>query len=397
MAAPMKISILVSNIDKANDNLTDEHRKSALTGFFNQLQQNPEFILLQEVQNVKETQNRQTIKEIKQIEYLRDALKPKNIYLHIEEEEGSSNEEIEKDQHGNIYRKVKSFNTIMHIKEKNFDVGTKTQIWPDPDPEVSITFEKQSKILLHTSRFCIGQFTVQENGVKLLLVCFHGHHKSLTIPEKRINLRYYLRLFQKVKESSKSNFLIVGGDFNLDLDDFEELEKFEKFEPNILNELGLKIIPYNPQRLGADGKKKKKVDGLICDERLLLKPMEVTVFHHFPKDCKIISQIKETANKKKEVEIVECKDKCSSMDFEEDATNVVCSHVPAEILDHDPVLFTLWIPTLENLPNIEKLNLKDSEAKKKGQNPDQSGKGGNSEKSKNLGEKKEQNDVKGSQ
>ncbi len=103
-------------------------------------------------------------------------------------------------------------------------------------------------------------------------------------------LVHYLKIFCAIQKSPnvKCDYLIIGGDFNLDLNLFKEKKK------DILDQLSLKIIPYAPQRPGqrkhATRKTwsnvyfedcKDKLDGLICDNILVHEATQV--FFHFHK------------------------------------------------------------------------------------------------------------------
>jgi hypothetical protein len=172
-------------------------------------------------------------------------------------------------------------------------------------------------------RFCPGQFTFQ--GKKILLISFHGDSKldkNETDPrfagnDKPTRLRQYLTHFQELRTSTKSDHLIIGGDFNRDLDKPEFSGIFTKFN--------LQIVPYKHQR-------KKKVDALICDNGLS-KDITVTVY------------IKE-----------EKKDKVGNILKKDGDTFLEHFKFSKNSLDHDPLLFTIKIkvPTTEvQLPTTE--------------------------------------------
>jgi hypothetical protein len=206
------------------------------------------------------------------------------------------------------YQKIESYNMIM---AKNGHPGSK----------------KKSETL----RYCAGQFTFQ--GKEILFISFHGDQtlgKNETDPrfagkDKSDCLRVYFQMFLELKESTNSDHLIIGGDFNFDLDTLEFCE--------ILRDFPLKIVPYKKQRRGKKGTLLRKLDALICDEGLSSYEIKVTVY------------IKE-----------EKKDKKGNILNKDGDTFLEHFKFSKNSLDHDPLLFTIKmkVPTTEvQLPTTE--------------------------------------------
>jgi hypothetical protein len=161
----------------------------------------------------------------------------------------------------------------------------------------------------------------------MIIVSFHGNYR-MTEEIRFKNLRNYLNFFQYLKKLTKSKYLIVGGDFNLDMDEYSAQKKLDnkgnvKMTETILKDLGLKIVPYESQRKKKNGERAKKIDALICDKKLRCD--EVVVFHN------------------------------SREEEEENLTRVLPSEIPPNVLDHDPVMFKLWIPEKREISSPEKL------------------------------------------
>jgi hypothetical protein len=151
-----------------------------------------------------------------------------------------------------------------------------------------------------TRRFAISKYSIQDE--LLLVVSFHGYHR-MNMVKKTENLKKYLQGFLEMKRQSGCNHLIIGGDFNIDLDNFETEEW------QFLEELNLKIVPYQNQRDGS------KIDGLICDKAIANLGVAVTVYS----------------------------DKDAATDDEENTT-VSLSGLPRFTMDHHLILFNLKLP-----------------------------------------------------
>lgn len=94
--------------------------------------------------------------------------------------------------------------------------------------------EKTLKFNLSLSRFDLAKLTMK-NKATILLVDFCGV-STKGHEEKKNYLVHYLKIFCAIQKSPnvKCDYLIIGGDFNLDLDLFKEKKKFA------LEMLGLK-------------------------------------------------------------------------------------------------------------------------------------------------------------
>ena len=128
----------------------------------------------------------------------------------------------------------------------------------------------------------------------------------MTIEAKTDYLLQGLEEFISEKAATKSDHLVIGGDFNLNLDDFEQ--------KNIdhLNRIGLKVVPYSNQREG------QKFDGLICDRDILVS--KVTVYTDI---------IQKDSPHNKQNDVV----------HEDPTTTVVYSQLPKDVMDHHPIRF----------------------------------------------------------
>jgi hypothetical protein len=205
-------------------------------------------------------------------------------------------------------------------------------------------------------RYCAGQFTFR--GKKILLVSFHGNNeldargKELKTDQrfsrikgengskqtraiKQFRLGEYLEEFHKLKVDNQCDHLIVGGDFNLDMNKLLDVitikrktkkngrkdlrERQEEFT-SLFNSLNLKIVPYTHQREGQ----KNKVDALICDKDLS-NDIRVTVY-------------------------------CNKYDGTVEDTSIKNFPFSQNTLDHHPLLFTIKItapPTVVPIPTAE--------------------------------------------
>ena len=156
------------------------------------------------------------------------------------------------------------------------------------------------------NRYCAEIFTYQ--GKRILLVSFHGNWKldetdkelkhdvkfsriieDAKVPAiKKFILGKYLSAFSKLKVDYKCQHMMIGGDFNQDLDKLLETVTFKHGNQNqkqqkdrqddfigLFEKLQLEIVPYTNHR---DATKK---DGLICD-KILSQHLKVTVFCNKP-------------------------------------------------------------------------------------------------------------------
>jgi hypothetical protein len=342
-----ELVILVMNTDFAT---YDYRRDKEIKSFFEQLEPKPDFLLLQEV---KVTTLENTREPIDQRVAIKDALGK------YEERDGTpksyiSFETLESDGLINNppIERIVSYNMIMY---KEVHQGTQFRS--------------------NTKRYCIGQFTFRRK--KILLVSFHGNKnldtedlelktdtrfKDITKANqtkaiKKFRLGEYLKIFHKLKIDNKCHHLIVGGDFNLNVDELldaitiirktksqKSLRERQLEFADLFNSLNLQIVPYTHQREGQ----LNKIDALICDNGLS-NDIKVTVFSNG--------------------NIIPGGD-----------TLVNNSLFSKNSLDHDPLLFTIkmkvpikevQIPTKVQLPTTEedvlaealktKMNLKSKE------------------------------------
>jgi len=84
------------------------------------------------------------------------------------------------------------------------------------------------------------------------------------------------------KEMRKCNFLVIAGDFNFNLDQFDL-----QHDRYLDKKYNLKVVPYESQRLrknkNGDIVPKVKFDGLICSKELWVATNEVVVYHYSDK------------------------------------------------------------------------------------------------------------------
>ena len=159
------------------------------------------------------------------------------------------------------------------------------------------------------SRFCAQKIVFQSETV--LAVSFHGRYR-IPIVDRIKELLDYIAKFVELKRSSGSGHVLIGGDFNLDLDEFE------KDHIPFLDSLGLKVVHYSNQRDG------QKFDGLICDKDI--RVANVTVYsENLPND-------------------VHFRDGQLDVHFRVDQTDVISSKIPKHVMDHHPIKFDLMLP-----------------------------------------------------
>ncbi len=171
---------------------------------------------------------------------------------------------------------------------------------------------------MYNKRYCISKFEIE--GKSVLLVSFHGTHIRLSNRLKKIKLSQFLQKFCQYKKDLQCDHLIIGGDFNLDLDEFNNENLL------FMQSLKLKIVPYKNQRCFIPDPRKnhihskydlKKIDGLICDL-----------------DTEVESVVVFTDKNQK--------------DESDPQTLVVKSNLPRHLLDHHPTLFKLRLPSKKN-------------------------------------------------
>jgi hypothetical protein len=319
-----ELVILVMNTDFAT---YDYRRDEEIKSFIEQLDPKPDFLLLQQVKVTTLKDRREPIDQrvaIKNalVDYRASDGTPKS-YISIEKEESDAfinNPPIER---------IVSYNMIRYKEEHG---GT--------------------QIRSNAKRYCAGQFTFNGSQTRqILLVSFHGNSQldktdlklrddlrfkyitkaNQTKAIKQYRLGEYLKIFHKLKNDNNCHHLIVGGDFNLNVDELLDVITIRRTTPSqtlltqrqeefiqLFNSLNLKIVPYTHLR---DGKEKK--DALICDNSLS-NDIRVTVYCNKPDGTVGDTSIK-------------------NFPFSENS------------LDHDPLLFTINI----QLPTSEDKTLKD--------------------------------------
>jgi hypothetical protein len=305
--ATNELVIMVMNTDYGD---YEAGRKEIVKRFLNQEDLTPDFFLLQELKQEVKEKNRE----------FENALFARN-YSKIEVNEVQN-----------------SYNMIMFKSELQ---GT------------------QKGLTEPGGRYCAGQFTFA--GKKILLVSFHGNNeldkedkKLKDDPRfeaikgengtkkikaiKQFRLGEYLEEFQDLKDANHCDHLIVGGDFNLNVDKLLVPDEIRAQSPTLgqellrerqedfielFNRLNLQIVPYNSQ--------KRKYEALICDSGLSDEAITVKVY---------------TKKEKKDEA-----GNILTMDG-----NTLLQHFPdftQNTLNHDPLLFTIKIaagPALVQAP-----------------------------------------------
>ena len=258
----IEVSFMVVNTNKnQNCNLRYRQREKEIVKFFNVLSPKPDVCLLQEAYIWKNSRNNQ----------IRDVTKTftkKGRWFWAWSREYSTDY-------------FEKFNAIIY-NQSSSPVCEPNSLYLGDLP----------------ARFCVVKLNIK--GETVLVVSFHGFYKR-TIADRELNLRRFLNFFCTVKQNSGSSHLIVGGDFNVDLD------RFGQGNNQFLKNLNLKIVSYRKQRNGG------KIDGLICDKGIDVKG--VTVFAENDCQAKLVGK-----------------------------TKVVRSSLSRHTLDHQPLLFQLGLP-----------------------------------------------------
>jgi hypothetical protein len=313
----------------------EAERQKKLKIFFETLETRPGFILAQEIQSWG-------------IDCVTESLKQKtNIdYLHC---------------------KVLEYGTSLNaiIWNKNFTVKPHTDVW-NKKKLIPIELEACNEFQISSRRF---RFAVLTRGRSVgsvrsvLIVNYHGERNGISDKERVSNFLVCLKLFQDFKEMRKCKYLVIAGDFNFDLDQFDlQHDQYldEKYK--------LKVVPYESQRLrknqNGDIVPKVKFDGLICSKELWEATNEVVVYHYSdrtrgggasqmqegmdyapynPEDDNApddeegarggASEAKKTKNPIATDRVVPT-----------GKTRVVASGIPQKDLDHDPIFFKLSWP-----------------------------------------------------
>jgi hypothetical protein len=268
MSDYIELSVLIANLNKnKNCPITNKQREDEIEHFFENLNSEPDLVLLQDA--YVEVNSR-----IDQIRTLQNALSDNWKFCYQTE------------------CKTKIF------EKNNVILSDSSQIQYETS---DFCFSQD----IDKSKFCIAKYVIRR-GVSfreretLLVVSFHGTRK-MDVVQKVKHLKTFLKEFKKLKQESKSSHLIIGGDFNVDLD------VFGRKESEFLQYLGLKIVPYKNQ--GAN-----KCVGIICDKEIAKLGATATVFTDL------------------------------SNTFEDENTEVVESGMSPDTLVHQPILFNLKFP-----------------------------------------------------
>ena len=162
---------------------------------------------------------------------------------------------------------------------ENVKITDHSNVWPESVLLVPGRIQESDQRM---KRFRMCKLTRGERSV--LLVNFHGNTKIKENKNKKNKVNKkdkvtifleYLAKFQQIKVSENCDFLVVGGDFNFDLD------TFARGYQNILDGYNLMVVPYQHQRMKADMTGlKEKIDGLICDKELWRESEQVVVYHY---------------------------------------------------------------------------------------------------------------------
>lgn len=320
MSEDEKIVILVTNLGRVNkSNVTEDDRKIVIANFFeNFLSKNPDFVFAQEIQNSQIPKVKESLEKRSEVSYSHCQVK----------EYGSS-------QNATFWKKEGQ--TVTDHKDVWQKVGDETHI--------------------NSERFL---FTVLNSGNRsVLLANYHGERNGIAEEERVRNFLVYLKLFQRVKVERDCDYLVIGGDFNFDLDRIDIL--------NFLDEkYNLKVVPYQSE---IKRKTKKgnilndKLDGLICDKEMWIEDKKVEVFqrqavpigggrapqgfhqlydftdddYSDDDDDNLVNRARVGGKKPPAPQKV---DQTQYAKF----TLNIPTGIPGNVIGHDPVLFTLRLP-----------------------------------------------------
>jgi hypothetical protein len=262
----IELSVLIANLNKnRNCPITNKQREDEIEHFFENLNSEPDLVLLQDA--YVEVNSR-----IDQIRTLQNALSDNWKFCYQTE---CKTEIFEK-------------NNAILSDSSQIQYATSDFIFSQD---------------IDRSKFCIAKYdfgrgcSFRERET-LLVVSFHGTRK-MDVDQKLRQLKTFLQEFKKLKHKSKSAHLIIGGDFNVDLD------LFGREESEFLEDLDLKIVPYQNQEA-------RKCVGIICDKEIV--KLGVSVFTD------------------------------QTNTFKDKDTEVVCSGMSPATLIHHPILFNLKFP-----------------------------------------------------
>lgn len=321
MAEETKLEILIANLGTdSKSTVSDKDRQALIENFFSSiLKTRPHFVFAQEAKISENKTSRITVpgSKVNQIDYVKTCLgNETHVYSTVEVEEFKANPII-KTQQTKKKKKINTYNpySVHNVIFWNEALDAVKTISLEGEFEIQFQLAKKVLVGISYKRFQVCKLTRANRAI--LLVNFHGEQKMLA-DEKMQSFRVYLQFFQKIKIDEGCDYLVIAGDFNFNLTKLET----DKKNKNFLESLELMVVPYERQRKNNANLLKEKVDGLICSKALWKKGQEVAVYHD-------IAEEKELAT------------------VDGNCTRVVPSKVPQDVLDHDPILFTLWIPEAE--------------------------------------------------
>jgi hypothetical protein len=298
MSEDEKIVILVANLGSNNkSNVNEEKRRKAISNFFEKiLTEKPNFVFAQEVQD-------STSKHGSQIAYVRESL-------------GSHFGHCQVKEYGSSYNAI--------FWEDSQTIAEHKDVWQNE----SVLLDSCDEFQISSKRF---RFIVLTSGRRsVLLVNYHGERNGITEEEKMQTFLVYLKLFQKFKVKRGCDYLVIGGDFNFDLDNFDRRNQM------LLDQsYNLKVVPYQSERERRTKKGnilRDKVDGLICDKEMWNEDEKVVVY-----------QRENTEGRGENTSHGSQDYNYTGVDLTQ-LTTIENSQISVDILDHDPVLFTLRLP-----------------------------------------------------
>ena len=195
----IEVSVMVANLNKnKNCPITNWEREVEIANFFRNLSPKPDLFLLQEA-------------------YLRFDSRIDQIGTVMNSLSESGNWEIDqKEEFARNY--FKKFNAIINNRNRlRFETD-----------RFSFNLDIDER-RFYASKFSIGDKT-------LLVVSFHAFNNKNML-QKELDLEKYLQTFADLKTQTGSSHLLIGGDFNYDLDYLER--RFSR----LLYELDLDILP----------------------------------------------------------------------------------------------------------------------------------------------------------
>jgi hypothetical protein len=181
--------------------------------------------------------------------------------------------------------------------------------------------------VVDSRRFCMAvlSYGEKDENMKSLLVSYHGCNKGagLTDENKLKNTKHYLTFFDKVRHAHGCQTMIIGGDFNI---------KYSAIQSDcntLLEGLDLKVMRYD-------------LEYVPVNERT-----ESHYGHHRAQD----PNATRSGRRKEKVDTLIHSNSISVVE----GSIVVDKDIPAEIMDHHPILVTLRLP---NEAEVEQKQMK---------------------------------------